>query len=42
MVSNGKWCRGLAKESQATDILKCKAEFFDEFDLSILDVLTGF
>ena len=31
----------LAKESQASDILKCK-EIFDEFDSNILEVLTGF
>ena len=41
MVSNGKGCRELAKESQASDILKCKAEIFDEFDSNILEVLTG-
>ena len=41
MVSNGKGYCELAKESQASDILKCKAEIFDEFDSNILEVLTG-
>ena len=35
MVSNGKGCREYAKESQASDILKYKAEIFDKGRVAI-------
>ena len=37
-----KECNELAKESQASDNLKCKAEILEEFESNILDVLNGF